>query len=221
MDRHELPPVVLIPGAGGAGRTWEAVRTAFDAALLPVPDEPDVPSMADAMLPSLLQLDRPPVVVGASLGAMVALELAHRMQVAALVLAAAGFGIRVSDQVLDRVAANEPGLLQQLARASIADRDNQEMVEFVAADFALRGQAVQLRHLRALAAYRPKELPAPPPAVILWGEHDRSIPLADHAELAMRCQGCLVPIAGAGHMPFYEAPEVTIRWIRLAQLLGS
>jgi pimeloyl-ACP methyl ester carboxylesterase len=49
---------------------------------------------------------------------------------------------------------------------------------------------------------------------VIWGEHDHAVPLADHAELAMRCGGVLVPIAGAGHAPFLEQPERVVAAIR-------
>src|SRR5439155_1521837 len=83
----------------------------------------------------------------------------------------------------------------------LAERGDRELAAVRRADFAARGPAVLLRHLRALAAYRPEPLASPPPTVVLWGEHDRGVPLADHAELALRCRGLLVPIAGAGHAP--------------------
>ena len=88
--------------------------------MLPVPDEPDVASMAAAVEPAVGALSRPRVVVGTSLGAMVALEVARRIDVDALVLIAAGFGISVADSVLDWVASNPPDLLEKMARIGLA-----------------------------------------------------------------------------------------------------
>jgi pimeloyl-ACP methyl ester carboxylesterase len=205
---------LVLPGAGSAGLPWEAAAAQLDATVLPVPDEPDVPAMAAAVGPAIADLARPRVVIGTSLGAMVALEVARSIELDALVLVAAGFGITVGESVLDWVASDPPDLLEKMATIGLADRNDRELAAIRFADFAARGQPVLLRHLRALAAYRPEPLADPPPTMVIWGEHDRGVPLADHAELAVRCDGVLVPIAGAGHAPFLERPDETVRWIR-------
>jgi surfactin synthase thioesterase subunit len=118
---------VVLPGAGSAGLVWEAAAERLDAAVLPVPDEPDVIAMAAALEPVIADVPRPRVIVGTSLGAMVALELARRIDVDGLVLIAAGFGIAVADAVLEWVAANPPDLLEKLARIGLADRSDREL----------------------------------------------------------------------------------------------
>jgi pimeloyl-ACP methyl ester carboxylesterase len=210
---------VVLPGAGSAGLVWEAAAEQLDAAVLPVPDEPDVAAMAAALEPAIAGLPRPRVVIGTSLGAMVALELARRIDVDGLVLVAAGFGITVGDSVLEWVASDPPDLLEKMASIGLADRSARELVEVRLADFADRGQRVLLNHLRALAAYRPEPLEPPPPTVVIWGQFDRGVPLADHAELALRCGGVLVPIGGAGHAPFLERPDATVAAIRQSERL--
>lgn len=210
------PHYCLIPGAGSAGLSWARVLELLDGTLLEVPDERDVPAMAAVLTPRVQQLARPLVLVGASLGGMVALELARTVRVDVLVLIAAGFGIDVSESLLHWIATNPPDLLAKVARASIAAGEDREIVELVTRDFASRGQPVLLRHLTALGAYRPRPLQAPPPTLVIWGEDDHSVPLADHVELALRCRGALAPVAGAGHMPFLERPTETVRWIRTA-----
>ena len=213
------PHYCLLPGAGGAGLTWAPVAESLGATLLPVPDEPGVRAMAAAVSQTVDELPRPLVLVGASLGAMVAMELARTVPVDGLVLIAAGFGIEVSESLLEWIAADPPDLLRKVARASVADRGNADMIDLVATDFAARGQPVLLRHLTALGAHRPEPLQAPPPTLVIWGEGDRSVPLEDHVELALRCRGALAPIAGAGHMPFLERPAETLAWIRAARRL--
>jgi pimeloyl-ACP methyl ester carboxylesterase len=210
---------VVLPGAGSAGLVWQAAAERLDAVVLPVPDEPDVIAMAAALEPVIADVPRPRVIVGTSLGAMVALELARRIDVDGLVLIAAGFGIAVADAVLEWVAANPPDLLEKLARIGLADRSDSDLAAIRLADFAARGQPVLLNHLRALAAYRPEPLERPPPTVVLWGQLDHGVPLADHAELALRCGGVLVPIEGAGHAPFLERPDETVAWIRQSERL--
>jgi len=205
---------VVLAGAGSAGLPWEAAAARLGARVLALPDATDVESMAEAVGPAIGELPRPRAVIGTSLGAMVALEVARRVDVDALVLIAAGWGITVAESVLEWVAGDPPDLLDKMARIGLADRNVEELAAIRLADFAARGQPVLLSHLRALAAYRPVPLDDPPPTVVLWGEHDRGVPLPDHAELAVRCDGILVPIAGAGHAPFLERPDETVAWIR-------
>jgi pimeloyl-ACP methyl ester carboxylesterase len=218
MRVHEPPSdqvhYVILPGAGSAGLPWEVVAAQLGAEVLPVPDEPDVAAMAAAVEPAVAALSRPRVLVGTSLGAMVALEVARRVDVDALVLIAAGFGISVADSVLDWVASNPPDLLEKMARIGLADRDNERLAAIRLADFTARGQPLLLNHLRALAAYHPVPLEQPPPTFVVWGEHDRGVPLAAHVELALRCHGVLIPIRDAGHAPFLERPDETVAWIR-------
>ena len=211
---------VVVPGAGSAGLVWEAAATALDAVVLPLPDEPEVVAMAAALAPAVADVPRPRTLVGTSLGAMVALELARIVEVDGLALVAAGFGIAVGDSVLEWIAANPPDLLDKMASIGLADRDDAALVAARRADFAARGPAVLLRHLTALAAYRPSVPDPPLPAVVVWGERDRSVPLADHARLALRLGGVLVPVAGAGHAPFLEQPEATVRAIRQLERLA-
>ena len=216
------PRYCILPGAGGSGLSWASVLEELEGTLFEVPDADDVPAMAAALVPRVRELPRPLVLVGASLGAMVALELSRSIEVDALVLIAAGFGITVGDALLEWIAGDPPDLLPKVAKASIAARDDQDLMQLVVRDFAARGQAVLLRHLTALGAYTPQPLQQPPPTIVVWGERDRSVPLADHMELALRLRGAVAPVAGAGHMPFLERPDAIVRWIKVAgQMTGE
>jgi pimeloyl-ACP methyl ester carboxylesterase len=187
-----------------------------------MPDCTDVRAMAEAVAETVAALPRPRVLVGASLGAMVALECARDGQADGLVLIAAGFGIEVGDGVLEWVASNPPDLLAKMAAIGLANAEDEALVATRADDFAARGQPVLLHHLQALAAYRPEPLTGPPPTLVMWGERDRGVSLTDHAELARRCGGLLVPVEGAGHAPFLEQPEATVRWVRwLGEQVGT
>jgi pimeloyl-ACP methyl ester carboxylesterase len=210
----------VLPGSGSAGLVWERAAAELpDAIVLPLPDEPSVPVMAASLRPLVQALPRPRVVVGSSLGALVALELARSVPVDALVLIAAGFGIDVNPSVLARIAANPPDLLAAMARGVLADPSREPLAELVARDFETRGAAVLLNHMRVLSEHRPKPLADPPRTLVLWGTEDPGVPLSAHVELALRCNGLLVPIAGAGHLPYLERPEETVRWITAVQQL--
>jgi pimeloyl-ACP methyl ester carboxylesterase len=207
---------ILLPGSGSAGLVWKQAAAALGGAVItPLPDEPDVDAMATTLERQVCRLPDRRVLVGASLGALVALELARRTAVDALVLISSGFGIKVHPSVLARIAADAPDLLQTMARGVLADPGDEVLVEIVRRDFEARGQPILLRHMQALASHLPQPLLHPPPTLVLWGTRDPGVPLHDHVQLAARCAGLLVPIAGAGHLPYLEQPHETVRWIRL------
>ena len=208
----------VLPGSGSAGLVWERAAAELpDAIVLPLPDEPSVPAMTASLRPLVQALPRPRVVVGSSLGALVALELARSVPVDALVLIAAGFGIDVHPSVLARIAANPPDLFADMARGVVAAPGNEQIMDLIARDFEDRGAAVLLSHMQVLSEHRPEPLADPPPTLVLWGTEDPGMPLSAHVELALRCHGLLVPIAGAGHLPYLERPEETVRWITAVQ----
>ena len=204
-DDHARYPVdyLVLPGAGSAGAPGRHAAKQLEAVVHPVPDEPDGCPMAESVEPAVAAMRGPRVIVGTSLGAMVSLEFARRIEVDALVLIAAGFGITVAESVLDLGASNPPDLLEKTvlektALTGLADSSNRELAAISLADFRSRGLVVLLNHLRALAGYRPEPL-EPASTFVLSGERHGGVPLADHAELAIRLPGVLVPIKGAGH----------------------
>jgi pimeloyl-ACP methyl ester carboxylesterase len=214
------PSYAIVAGAGSAGMTWEAVARELDAVVLPIPDEPDVFAMATRVRGVVAELPAPRVLIAASAGALVALEVAREVPVQALVFTAAGFGLEVSERLLDWLAANPPDLHLKLARICLANKEDAAAVAAIVADYEALGQPVHLRQLRALAGRRPEPLDDPPPTFVLWGRHDRAIPLDHHIELAMQCRGALVPVDDAAHVPHFEQPQVVLQWIATAAALA-
>jgi pimeloyl-ACP methyl ester carboxylesterase len=210
------PAYAMICGSGSSGHVWQPVSAALGGIVLRAPDEPDVPSMAAALRHEIEALAAPRVVLGASLGALIALELARGTAIDALVLVAAGFGIAISPAVLDTIAANAPGMLERMARGVVADRGDDAIVAGVTRDFEACGPELLFRHMQVLSRHRPEPPADLPPTFVLWGARDPGVPLVDHAELAVRCGAPLLPIADAGHVPYFERPEATLRWIRAA-----
>jgi pimeloyl-ACP methyl ester carboxylesterase len=215
------PSYVVIAGAGSAGLTWGEVAGELGAVVLPIPDEPSAPAMAAALEAAIADLPAPRVLIGASMGAIVALEVARSVSVDALVLAAAGYGIEVSDRLLDWMIGNPPNLFEKMATICLADREDTARRDAIVEDYIAGGHDVHVRHLQALAGYRPEPLEDPPPTIVLWGMQDPAVPLEGHIELAEVCRGALVPIAGAAHVPFLEQPRVTLEWIRRAALMAG
>jgi pimeloyl-ACP methyl ester carboxylesterase len=207
---------VVIAGAGSAGLTWEPASRLLPMTVLPAPDAPSVPQMAAALAPQVAALPEPRVLTGYALGAMVAVEVEKLVRVQALVLMSAGFGINVGQGLIDWIARAPPDLFERTARVSLAEGAAPELMALAVRDFEARGQAVLLTHLRALGAYRPSPPQDPPPTVVIWGEEDRSVPLADHLELALQYRGALAPVAGSAHKPYLERPAETVGWMRRA-----
>src|SRR5688500_8292471 len=86
----------------------------------PLPDGRSVPTITAEVVDGLADVSDDLVLVGASLGAIVAIEVARRRPVSGLVLLAAGLGITVAPKVLDNVRAAPEGLLERLARSGLA-----------------------------------------------------------------------------------------------------
>jgi pimeloyl-ACP methyl ester carboxylesterase len=210
----------IIPGAGCAGLTWAEVADALGAQVLRPPDEPDIVAMAEGMIPAVAGLPAPRVLIGASMGAMVALEIARRLDVGALVLVAAGFGITVSDRLIDWMVRNPPDLWPKMAKICLGGRDDPELIDAIVADYVAGGHAEHIRDSTALKSYKPEPLDDPPPTIVLWGMEDPAVPRDDHVELALQCRGALIPLPGAAHVPFLQQPAVTLEWIRRAGALA-
>ena len=211
----------VIAGAGSAGLTWTPVAEELGALVMPMPDAEEVTAMAALVAPRVAALREPRVLVGASAGGMVALEVARRVAVQALVIAAAGFGVAVSETAVDWIARNPPDLHLKLARLCLANRGDEVRLRLLVADYDACGQPVHLRQIRALAKYRPEPLRCPPPALVLWGMQDRAVPFEDHVRLALELRGAVVPVAEAAHVPFFEQPAVTVRWLRTAAAMAA
>src|SRR6266536_2518419 len=155
----------VITGAGSAGLTWNDVAGELGAIVLPIPDEAGAPAMAAALESAISALPRPRVLIAASMGAIVALEVVRTVEVDALVLAAAGYGIDVSDRLLSWMISDPPELFEKMARICVADKNDRGRIDAIVVDYVAGGHAVHVRHLQALAGYRPEPLPDPPPTI--------------------------------------------------------
>lgn len=207
------PEVVYLPGAGSAGIAFDAVRALVPGRLIPLPDAPTVAAMADILTPELADASAPRVVVAASLGAMVTLELNGRVRMDAWVLMAAGLGIRVHQSLFDLLDNAPDHAPRKLARAGTTPGSAPSILEARTADFEARGVATMRAHFRALADYRPTlPVASPPPAVVVCGMHDRAVPFDDHLQLVVAIGGALVPV-DAGHAPFLDQPSLVGSWI--------
>jgi pimeloyl-ACP methyl ester carboxylesterase len=243
--------VVLVHGLGGAASNWVelAPQLARDHRVI-VPDLPGHGGSAPlASLPNLepfadrlaLVLEReeaaPAVVVGHSLGCVVALRLAMRRPdvVRGLVLcSAAGIGstTRRARQALAVSSLVQPGRLIAPFRKRIARSDllraivwgswatpDGTTVSPTATEGLLEGPALHTDTTSAAAALVTDDPRVDLdrvrcPCLLVWGARDPQVPIDDGFEYARRLGAPLRIVAGAGHLVIVERPEAVLDAIR-------
>jgi pimeloyl-ACP methyl ester carboxylesterase len=205
----------VIPGAGGVGLTWRSIADELAAVVLPIPSAPSVESIAQLLGAEVARLPRPRVIIGASSGAVVALEIARAVHVDALLLTASGFGIEVSERLLRWLADDPPGIHDKISRLGLADGgDDAEKLASVVADYDACGASLHVDQLTAIARHRPTSGVARPPGFVLWGDKDRSVPLEHHLQLAEQIGGAVVPLTRCGHQVHVDRPDAVLLWAR-------
>jgi pimeloyl-ACP methyl ester carboxylesterase len=243
----EGPALLLVHGLGGAASNWVELAPALArrARVLvpdlpghggspPLPATPSLDAFADrlALLAEREALG-PAIVVGHSLGGVVALCLARRRpeQVRALVLVSAA-GIwttgRRAKLVISIAVRVRPGALIAPFREWIARSPLLRAAAFwpwaVSDPRCLSQRAVlgllagPARHTdvgsaaAALVAYDPRpDLGAVRcPTLVLAGARDPQLPLADAHEYARRLGADLRVIADCGHLPIVERPDACL-----------
>ena len=170
-------------------------------------------------------------VIGHSMGGDVAMRLAlsYPKSVSRLVLVDSVTGHETSRR--HRLPALVRPLLPLVAGLSLNTRsirrgllsavhDPAHVTEDVVAGYELpmhvRGR---LRAFRMLMAHRERDLPVEPeritqPTLVLWGEHDRWIPIEHGEELAQRIPNArFAVVRSAGHLPLEEQPVDTTRML--------
>jgi pimeloyl-ACP methyl ester carboxylesterase len=240
-------PVVLVHGLGGAASNWVelAPELARDHRVL-VPDLPGHGGSSPlAALPNLepfadrlaLLLRRegmaPAVVVGHSLGCLVALRLAMRSPalVRGLILfSAAGIGstTKRARQALAVTSLVQPGRFIAPFRERIARSERLRAIVWgswaspdgttvspLATEGLLEGPALHTDTTSAAAALveddpRLELERVRCAALVVWGARDPQVPIDDAFEYARRLRAPLRTVAGAGHLVIVERPEACL-----------
>ena len=238
------PTVVLLHGLGGAASNWVSVAPALAARCrVLLPELPGHGGSAALPAPVLTLdpyadraealLDSPSLVVGHSLGGVVALRLAlrHPERVAGVVLAgSAGIssGTRSSQRALALASLIQPGkrvaplrrlisdspLLRQIAFGFVSVADPRGLDPRVAeAFFAGAALHTGVREASdALVRTDPRrDLEGVRcPALVLHGARDRQVPLRDAFEYARLLDAPLRVIADCGHLLIGERPRAVV-----------
>jgi 3-oxoadipate enol-lactonase len=229
--------VIFLHGIGGAARGFAPQVESFAAAgFRPVPldllgygGRPAVESLTFEELAAdveaaiaRLQLD-PPVLVGHSIGGMVAQTLLRRRpegyRAAVLACTSAAFGNPAGDFqkqfVADRLAPLEAGhSMTDVARDAVNGMmgPNPDAAGRAAAieTFAATPPSTYRAAVRCLVNFdeRANLTNIRMPVLCLSGEHDRNAPPAMMARMATKIPGaCYVCLPGVGHQPNLEAPK--------------
>jgi pyruvate dehydrogenase E2 component (dihydrolipoamide acetyltransferase) len=202
-------PVVLIHGFGGDLNNWlfslPALAEEHTVYALDLPghggsskDVGDGTSLADAVVAFLdsQELDTPHL-VGHSLGALVAAQVAARGRAASLTLVApAGFGQPVNREYIDGfIAAESRRELKPILQLLFADESlvTRSLVDDVLKYKRIDGVKEALTTIAGAAFVDAPEVDVP--VLTIWGAEDRIIPPGADAHL----------IEGAGHSPHMEA----------------
>ena len=239
------PPVVCLHGLGGAASNWGEVAGRLverhrllipdlpgHGASSPLPVTPNLNPFADIVaLVAEREAMAPAVVVGHSLGGVVALRLAvrHPEAVAGLVLAGAA-GIvsttRRAKLALELVAFVQPGKLLAPFRQRIARSRRLRALVFgywavsdparlsaAAAEGFLAGPALHTDTRSAMRALvrddARRDLGGVRcPCLVLAGARDNQVPVADAFEYARRLRAPVRLIADCGHLLIGERPDV-------------
>ena len=238
------PTVVLLHGFGGAASNWTLVAPALTrVARVLVPDLPGhggssaLPAPPETLDPFADRvahlLDEPALVVGHSLGGVVALRLAARRPdlVRGLVLAGcAGISsaTRSAERALTLVSLVKPGKhasrwrraiarrpgLRRLAFGSISVADPRALAPLAANGFlAGSGLYTEVRSAGdALVRSDPRLDLAQVrcPALVLHGTRDAQVPLRDAFEYSRRLRAPLRTVADCGHLLIGERPEAVL-----------
>lgn len=239
-----LPVVVLVHGALNDHSVWDAQARALLAAGHPV-QAPDLPGHArihgkalpsvEAMADWLLALlddkgVQRAILVGHSMGSLVALQAASRapQRVAGLALIGTAFPMKVADALLDTALRDEAAAIEIVTRWSHSPA-GQHLAE------ATRGLMRRLAaanpghllhtDLAACNAYADGETAAAAvrcPTLLVAGSQDKMTPPRASAGLAALIAQADVVSVEAGHALMAEAPEaVDAALLRLAALVSG
>lgn len=161
----------------------------------------------------------PAVVVGHSMGSLVALSLAlaHPTRVAGLVLVGA-LAAPAQNAVVQELAGPvmrladplDPAFVEAFQRSTVARPVPEAFMATVVRQSLKVPAFVWRQALRGMldVDLRPRLHEIGVPVLLLWGDRDAIVSRAEQEEMAARIQGArLEVLAGTGHAPHWEEPE--------------
>lgn len=232
-----VPTIVFLHGLGGSQATWQLVLGELaDRYRLIAIDLPghgrssagdadySVAGHAAAVAEALTSIvTKGAVIVGHSLGGVIGLTIAldHPDLVSSLVLVdSAGLGGGISSE-LTTLMAGEPGVETARGLLALFYADQRLVADRAVADMAATQteDAWAAQQATARAAFSgdrqqvsllPRVRDVDIPVLILWGDQDRVLPMADGVAVLSRLpDATLRVLGGIGHVPQVEAAALT------------
>ncbi|MBM1169437.1 alpha/beta fold hydrolase [Microvirga arabica] len=219
----ELPTILLLPGLLCDASVWKAqIEALRPHAHVLVADFSQHDSLEAMARSALAMVECPIIAIGHSMGARVAMEMAHLApgRIRKLALIDTGIdsrkeGEEAKRQVLvDLAYAEGMGALADRWLPPMVHMDRVEDVALLAPLKEMVMRATPEQHQRQIRALlnRPNLVPRLAditcPTLVMVGRQDRWSPLAQHEEMAARIPNAeLVVIEDSGHMTLLEQPE--------------
>jgi pimeloyl-ACP methyl ester carboxylesterase len=209
--------VFAIHGAGMRASAWEALAADLPlrALSLPQPPLPDIAGMAAWVEAQLADLPpRSAVLIGHSMGALVALEAAQHPALAGLALIGAAAHMPVNPDLLKQAADAPESAAALILKWGVAP------AHATAAQGLKAGMnpAALASDLAACNAYTRGEEAAKAvgvPALVIAGAEDKMVKPSASRGLAALIPGARFhELPACGHMPMVEAPAATAREIK-------
>ena len=234
--RHDAPQLLLIPGNMCTDLLWRPVEERLIAAGYAVRQAPPLDASSVALMAQavLNTLDTPTIVVGFSMGAIVAAELSrqapHLVQGLGLIAfnAYADLPDRAAVRPRQQAAAREGRLRDivadelkpnYLAGANRRDAGLLETVMKMALSLGAETFVTQSEALRLRPDLRPALASLTMPVLLVCGAEDRLCPPEWHCGWARSVgdNATFVEISGAGHLLPLESPlalaDVLLNWL--------
>lgn len=210
--------LLFIHGAGGTKNKWRSLNNQLGSARFEAIDLPGhgenkcniITSIQDYASFVSNEITEDTIVVGHSMGGLVALELAVRNnRVKAIVLVASFYELPVHEKLLEKLSNGE--YPKSLFNASYSKQANEVLIEEEREELKLVPVGVTSADFRATNEYRDgKDILAnlSIPVCAIVGTEDRLIPQnAVEALKELKSDISIYVIDGAGHYPMLENPE--------------
>ncbi len=194
--------IIAIHGAGMGPDIWAPLVPFLAPHRIHAVSLPPLSSVSE--MAKIINLEEPSILMGHSLGALVALEMAQQPCVEALVLMGVAPKMPVHPDLLKQAKENPVGAAELVLKWGVFENPPlQALLK------PLMNPVTLFAHLSACDAYQGGQAPEKP-VLVIAGEKDKMTRVESGRELADMIPGAVFKkIPACGHMMMAEAPEKT------------